>query len=239
MVIKQENQTQSKFNFKAFFQVLLVFGIYALIGLALAVIYWSTGLTITDIQTFLINLGTWGYLLFIILQVLTNVLLFIIPGQTLQFIALGLALYSPLETFVLVLIGMVFASFINFLIGRFLGKRYVTRIIGEETYLKYQNRLATKAYIYYPLMMLLPFFPDDEITLLVGLTKMNILYFLFSTILTRAVGIAIFTFIPGQINFDHLDSFTITLICLGIVHCAVMLFYLVKTLEQVISRYLK
>lgn len=231
--------TNHKKTFAKIVKIALVFGIYALVGLILFLIYHFSGITIQDVQTFLAGLGNWGYVLFILIQVVTNVFLFIIPGQTLQFIALGLLLYSPLETFSLVLIGMIIASFINFMIGRLLGKNFVMRIIGEETYLKYQSKLATKAYIYYPIMMLLPFFPDDEVTLLVGLTKMNVFYFIIVTTLTRAVGVAVFTFIPGQLNFNNLDTTELVLIGFGILHIATMLFYLVRNIEHAIEKYIK
>jgi uncharacterized membrane protein YdjX (TVP38/TMEM64 family) len=221
------------------FKILIVFGIYALIGLVLFLIYHFSGITIQDIQSYLVGIGNWGYILFILIQVLTNVLLFIIPGQTLQFIALGLALYSPLETFFLVLIGMIIASFINFMIGRVLGKNFVMKIIGEATYLKYQSKLAAKAYIYYPIMMVLPFFPDDELTLLVGLTKMNLFYFLIVTTLTRAIGVAIFTFIPGQLNFNNLGTTEFILLGLAFLHIVTMLFYLVRNIELAIEKYIK
>lgn len=221
------------------FKILIVFGIYALIGLVLFLIYHFSGVTIQDIQSYLVGIGNWGYILFILIQVLTNVLLFIIPGQTLQFIALGLALYSPLETFFLVLIGMIIASFINFMIGRVLGNNFVMKIIGEATYLKYQSKLAAKAYIYYPIMMVLPFFPDDELTLLVGLTKMNLFYFLIVTTLTRAIGVAIFTFIPGQLNFNNLGTTEFILLGLAFLHIVTMLFYLVRNIEHVIKKYIK
>lgn len=221
------------------FKILIVFGIYALIGLVLFLIYHFSGITIQDIQSYLVGIGNWGYILFILIQVLTNVLLFIIPGQTLQFIALGLALYSPLETFFLVLIGMIIASFINFMIGRVLGNNFVMKIIGEATYLKYQSKLAAKAYIYYPIMMVLPFFPDDELTLLVGLTKMNLFYFLIVTTLTRAIGVAIFTFIPGQLNFNNLGTTEFILLGLAFLHIVTMLFYLVRNIEHVIKKYIK
>lgn len=231
--------TNHKETLAKILKIALVFAIYTLIGLVFFLIYHFSGITIQDIQTFLVGLGNWGYVLFILIQVLTNVLLFIIPGQTLQFIALGLLLYSPLETFFLVLIGMIIASFINFMIGRLLGKNFVMKIIGEETYLKYQSKLATKAYIYYPIMMLLPFFPDDELTLLVGLSKMNVFYFIIVTTLTRAVGVAVFTFIPGQLNFNNLDTIELVLIGFGILHIATMLFYLVRNIEHAIEKYIK
>lgn len=221
------------------FKILIVFGIYALIGLVLFLIYHFSGVTIQDIQSYLVGIGNWGYILFILIQVLTNVLLFIIPGQTLQFIALGLALYSPLETFFLVLIGMIIASFINFMIGRLLGKNFVMKIIGEATYLKYQSKLAAKAYIYYPIMMVLPFFPDDELTLLVGLTKMNLFYFLIVTTLTRAIGVAIFTFIPDHLNFNNLGTTEFILLGLAFLHIVTMLFYLVRNIELAIEKYIK
>lgn len=213
-----------------------VFLIYALIGLVFFLIYHFSGFTLTDIRVYLDSIGVWAYVLFILLQVFTNVLLFIIPGQTLQFIALGLTMFSPLTTFILVLTGMVIASLVNFLIGRMLGKKFVTKIIGQETYNKYQNRLATKTYVYYPVMMLLPFFPDDEITLLVGLTKMNIFYFLFTTIITRAVGVAIFTFIPGKIVFSYSNNLELVLLIIGIIYIALMLLYLIRQLEKYITK---
>ncbi len=217
-------------------QVLLVFSIYALIGGAFFLAYHLSGFTLNDLKDYLNNIGVWAYVLFIAVQVFTNVVLFIIPGQTLQFIALGLSIFSPLVTFLVVISGTVIASVINFLIGRLLGKRFVKRIIGQDTYHKYQHKLNTKAYVYYPLMMLLPFFPDDEITILAGLTKMNIVYFLFSTIVTRAVGVAIFTFLPGQIEFSYENNLELGLIIAGIIFIAVMLIYLIAQFERLIAR---
>lgn len=229
----------NKENITKLLKVLAVFLIYALIGLVFYLIYLFSGLKISDIQSYLTTIGIWGYVLFIFLQVFTNVVLFIVPGQTLQFIALGLALYSPLETFFLVLMGMVMASSINFLLGRFLGAQFVIKIIGAETYQKYQTKLATKAYVYYPLMMLLPFFPDDELTLLVGLTKMKWWYFIVTTTITRAVGVAIFTFLPGQINFSYQSTLELVLYILGGLHIAVLLFYVVRTLERIVTKFIK
>ncbi|HKM02630.1 MAG TPA: VTT domain-containing protein [Bacilli bacterium] len=217
-------------------KVVSVFLIYALIGLGFFLIYQYLGFSLDDLKQHLASIGIWAYVLFIIIQVLVNVFLFVIPGQTLQFIALGLTLFSPLVTFTVVLLGMVLGSFANFMIGRTLGHRYIEKIVGKETYVKYQAKLVTKAYIYYPIMMILPFFPDDEITLLVGLTKMNIVYFLLTTILTRAVGVAIFTFIPGQIAFTYASNLELGLLIFGIAYIGLMLLYLIRELEKLITR---
>ena len=87
--------------------------------------------------------------------------------------------------------------------------------------------------------MVLPFFPDDELTLLVGLTKMNLFYFLIVTTLTRAIGVAIFTFIPGQLNFNNLGTTELILLGLAFLHIVTMLFYLVRNIEHVIEKYIK
>lgn len=225
-------------NWLNILKVLSVFLVYALIGLVFFLLSRLFGFTIEDLRTLLFDLGIGGYILFVLLQVLTNVFLFIIPGQTLQFIALGLTLFNPLTTFILVVIGTVLASLINFLIGRLLGQQFVVKIIGKKTYDKYQKRLASKAYVYYPVMMLLPFFPDDEVTLLVGLTRMNLLYFLFTTVLTRAVGIAIFTFLPGQIIFSYRDTLELVLLIIGIVYVALLTLYLIRQIEKFVTKFI-
>ncbi len=219
-------------------KVLTVFVIYAAIGGLFFLIFHLSGLTLTDLTVYLDSIGIWAYVLFVLIQVFTNVVLFIIPGQTLQFIALGLTLFTPLETFITVLTGMVIASLINFLIGRFLGDRFVVKIIGQDTYNQYQSRLASKAYVYYPVMMLLPFFPDDEITLLVGLSKMNVFYFLITTVATRAVGVAVFTFIPGQIVFSYQNTLEFVLLIIGMSYIVILLFYLIYQFEKVIARFI-
>lgn len=229
----------SKESWKKIFQLLFVLALYMIVGAIFFLIYHLSGFTLDDLKTWLGSIGIWAYIIFILLQILTNVLLFIIPGQTLQFIVLGLTLFSPLETFFLVLGGMVIASTINFLLGRLVGEKFVKKIIGEDTYDKYQNKLKTKAYIYYPLMMVLPFFPDDEITILAGLTKMNLIYFIITTVLTRSIGIAIFTFIPGQIVFTYKDPFELVMIIIGIIYIALLLIYLIRELERFISKIIK
>lgn len=217
-------------------QFLLIVFAYVLIGVSVYFIFKHLGLTLNDVRNYLSSIGVWAFILFVFLQVFTNVILFVIPGQTLQFIALGLTLFSPLVTFFLVLIGVVLASLINFLIGRLLGEKFVKRIIGEETYDKYQNKLRTKAYIYYPLMMLLPFFPDDEITILAGLTKMNIGFFVFSTLLTRAVGVAFFTFVPGQISYAYKDTFELILLILAAIYVLTVFIYVIRELDKFLTK---
>ncbi len=84
----------------------------------------------------------------------------------------------------------------------------------------------------------MPFFPDDEVKLLVGLTRMNLLYFLFTTVLTRAVGIAIFTFLPGQIIFSYRDTLELVLLIIGIVYVALLTLYLIRQIEKFVTKFI-
>lgn len=222
-------------TFSKISQIALILLVYSLIGLVLFFVFRQLGITLDNVKAYLADIGIWAYVLFIALQVFTNVVLFIIPGQTLQFIALGLTVFTPLTTFFLVLIGVLLASTINFLIGRFLGEHFVKKIIGEDTFDKYQDKLKAKAYLYYPLMMLLPFFPDDEITLLAGITKMNTLFFVVSTLVTRAIGVAGFTFIPMQIDYSFTDTVELILIILAWAYALCVFLYVLRKLDHYIT----
>ncbi len=142
--------------------------------------------------------GGWAPLIFIAVQVFYTVVLFIIPGQTIAFIALGLILFPAWQTFIYVTIGMMISSTINFSIGKLLGEKVVRKIIGSEVVDEYMPKLKKKANIYYPFFMVMPAFPDDEICMIVGMTGMTYKYFIPVTFLTRTIGIAVAVFI-GEI----------------------------------------
>ncbi|MCH3976669.1 MAG: VTT domain-containing protein [Bacilli bacterium] len=160
--------------------------------------------SIDKIRDTIQSAGVWSWGVFILLQVLYNVLLFIIPGQTMTFIAISIVLFPPIESFILVTLGMMISSIINYFIGYTLGERIVRKIAGDEVVDKYQPLLVRKAKIYYPIFMLMPAMPDDEIVLIAGLSKMPFSYFSLTTLLTRSVGIATTIFIGNIIPWHAL-----------------------------------
>lgn len=208
------------------------FLLYAAVASLIYLIFYLNGYrTLDDIRVYIDNAGAWAWLIFSIIEIFTTVVLFVIPAQTTAFIFLALALFNPIEAFFIVAINTLIASTINFSLGKLFGKIVVKRIVGVETLQKYRDKLEKKAMIYYPIMMLFPFFPDDEITLIAGLTKMKYRYFMPVTFITRSIGIAAYTFV-GQIfdfyTFNVLEWYQFILISLiGIA----LVFYVAHKLE--------
>lgn len=188
-------------------KLIAVFVAYAAVaGLIYLIFYLNGYRTLDDIRGYIDGAGAWAWLIFSLVQVFSTVVLFVIPAQTTAFIVLGLALFTPLEAFILVSINTLIASVLNFSVGKLFGKVIVKKIVGEETVAKYQDKLEKKAKIYYPIMMLFPFFPDDEITMLAGLTSMSYRYFVPVTFILRSIGIGTYVFL-GQ-AFDY-SAFTL------------------------------
>jgi len=213
-------------------KIMGVFLLYAAFASLIYLIFYLNGYrTLDDIRIYIDNAGAWAWLIFSLIEIFTTVVLFVIPAQTTAFIFLALALFNPLEAFFIIAINTLISSTINFSIGKLFGKIVVKRIVGEDTMQKYQDKLEKKAVIYYPIVMLFPFFPDDEITLIAGLTKMPYRYFIPVTFLTRSIGIAAYTFV-GQIfdfpRFDVLDWYQFIVISfIGIA----LVFYVAHQLE--------
>jgi len=217
-------------------KIIAIFVGYAVLAALIYLFFYLNGYkSLDDIRVLIDNAGAWAWLIFSIIQIFSTVVLFIIPAQTTAFIVLALALFTPLEAFLLVAINTLIASLLNFSVGKLFGKVIVQKIISEETIIKYQEKLETKAKIYYPIMMLFPFFPDDEITMLAGLTPMTYRYFIPVTFVTRSVGIATYVFLGSTFNYQN---FTVLhwyqfIVIIG------LLLYLVFFLADKLEKYLE
>lgn len=149
------------------------------------------------------------YVLFLVLTPLIN----IVPGISSMFtIALANMLfnYGTLRdmfiTFGLCAASVVLTSTLMFLIGRLGGKRVVEWIAGKEEIDKVQRYLTIGGKAVVPMMYALPFFPDDTISLIAGMTEMSFLYNFVCTLIFRNFGVFAMCFF-GTDFFDY-KSFT-------------------------------
>lgn len=126
-------------------------------------------------------------ILYVVLQYLQVVLL---PIPSVVSTVAGVALFGAFWTTIYSLIGILLGSLTAFFIGRKLGNRAVTWMIGEETLTKWQKKLKKKDNVVLTLAFLLPFFPDDVLCFLAGLSSMTTRYFLIVISIARVLGIA-------------------------------------------------
>ena len=103
----------------------------------------------------------------------------------------GVALFGAFKCAVFSLIGILIGSIVAFYIGRILGYKVVSWLVGKETIDKWLNKIKNKDKIILTFMFLFPFFPDDVLCFVAGLSSMSSLYFIVMITICRIISIFI------------------------------------------------
>ena len=139
-----------------------------------------------SLQQYVASFGAWAPLAFFALQFL-QVIISPIPGSVTTLVG-GIIfgfLYGFLLSFAAVFIGSIGA----FLLGKKFGRPLVERIAGKNVVEKYMDTVSSRQRILLILMFLFPFFPDDVLCLIAGLSALNLPSFALIVILTRPWGL--------------------------------------------------
>lgn len=153
---------------------------------------------ITDrdqIKVFVTSFGSAAPLVFIIIQIL-QVLLAPFPGETTGFI--GGFLFGTAKGFVYSSIGLTAGSWINFTIGRFLGKRYVRKLIPPAQLDRLDKIVKRQGVIVLFVLFVFPGFPKDYLCLFLGLSTIPLKVFIILAVIGR---------MPGTLMLCLLGSF--------------------------------
>ena len=142
--------------------------------------------TPSELQSYIEKSGAWMPILYIVLQYLQVIIL---PIPSVVSTVAGVALFGPLKTAIYSLLGIVLGSITAFFIGRKLGNKAVSWIIGEETLVKWQKKLKGKDSLFLTVMFLLPVFPDDVLCFVAGLSSMSSLYFIGMIFVSRVLAV--------------------------------------------------
>lgn len=216
-------------------KILIALAVYAVIGVivvgilfACGVITFAEGGMRFNAELFASFRDTWyGWIVFLLLQCVLTTILCVLPGTTLMFIALGMAIYPvPWQAFLLTMAGALMSSMAMYFVGRVGGYKICEKLLGEEDCKKAMDLLRNKGTVYFPLMMLFPAFPDDALVMLAGTTKMSMKWFLPSVVLGRSFGIATIVFGISVIPFERFTGLYDWLILFTVVaFWVIVLFY--------------
>lgn len=168
-----------------------------LIGLTVALYF--VGFNGEWIKPIVQKAGFWGYLIFIILQVIITTLMCFVPATTFTFSLLAAQLFGTWQGFIVAAIACFLSSMLMFTIGDKLGEPFVDWLIGKQARIKAQDMVSTRATVLVPVMLAFPFFPDDAICMVSGMTKMKYWYFAIVAALTRTIGVGVTCFLGGDI----------------------------------------
>ena len=97
-------------------------------------------------------------------------------------------MFGTLPGFIYSSIGLTVGSWINFIIGRFLGKRYVRKLIPAHQFQKIDGVLKRQGVIFLFILFLFPGFPKDYLCLALGLSTLPIKIFILLTGIGRMPG---------------------------------------------------
>lgn len=175
--------------------VLLVLYIVKVSGL------WAKIGSIEGLRSYVASYGRFTVPIFIAIQFLQVVVL---PIPSMVTIGAGVALFGPFYGAFYSLIGILSASIIAFFIGRHLGYKVVSWIIGEKSLQKGLQLVKGKDTIVLTFMFLFPFFPDDVLCFVAGLSTMSVKFYLVMITATRTTGIVLSSYSLGGkiIPFD-------------------------------------
>jgi uncharacterized membrane protein YdjX (TVP38/TMEM64 family) len=127
------------------------------------------------IKTFVASFGSWAPVIFILIQIL-QVIFAPIPGEATGFI--GGFLFGTVKGFLYSSIGLTAGSWINFSIGRFLGTRYVRKLIPEAKLDRMDKIVRRQGTIVLFILFVIPGFPKDYLCLFLGLSTLPLKVFL-------------------------------------------------------------
>ncbi len=128
----------------------------------------------------------YAHLFFFLLQFL-SVVLAPIPSNISA--AAGGMLFGTWTAFWLTFSAVVVGSLSVFWLARTLGQNFADRIVSRRLSQKYQDVIRSKTSVFLLLAFLFPFFPDDILCILAGLTKITFRKFTVIVLLARPWGL--------------------------------------------------
>lgn len=147
---------------------------------------------LSAIKELILSCGNWGYVIYALFQI-ANIIILPLPGFV--FMVVGLSIFGSVNTFIVTYISTLIGAVIAFMIGKVFGQKAVTWCIGEESTEKYKKMIGAKGNLLFIIMQILPFFPDDILCMVAGLTSMKWSFFLVSMILIKPIYIAFVCFL--------------------------------------------
>ena len=152
---------------------------------------WRTGFfaaatSLEGIQRYIEAFSPYSQLVFLAVQLASVILA---PSNITA--AGGALLFGMWESFLLTWLAVTAGSMIVFGLSRALGQDFADRFVGQKVSSRYLDIIRRKQDVFLALVFLFPFFPDDLICILAGLTQIRWTRFLGIVLLFRPWGLLV------------------------------------------------
>ena len=148
-----------------------------------------------SIKAYIGDSAPWSHLVFFFLQLVSSIVAPIPSNVTA--LAGGL-LFGTLPAFLLTWSAVILGSLIVFSLARALGQDFVIRFVGRKLSARYLDIIRRKRDAFLFMAFLFPFFPDDILCILAGLTEISRKRFLVLCLVARPWGLLVSCAVGGS-----------------------------------------
>ena len=211
---------------------LLIVGLLAL-GSYLLSLFGLDNLTQEQIRQIVDGFGVWAPLAFVFITFLQVTF---VPIPFVVSILAGNLLFGFWGAFFYSLIGSVAGSLFAYSLGKWIGRPFVNWAFGDEDVVNhYLMKTQGKEFVVFFFMFLLPFFPDDALCALAGITALNRKQFYFIQLTARPTTILGNLLLwTGKLSFNSI--YGLIVMALLIIFSAVAFYFSFKHAD-LINRY--
>ena len=142
--------------------------------------------SVEKLRKYIASFGGYALMLFVLIQFLQVVVL---PIPSFITVGAGVLLFGPLKSAIFSCLGIILGSIVAYFIGRIFGFKVAKWLVGEESLNKGLKIIKGKDKIIITFMFLFPFFPDDILCFVAGITTMGPTFFIVMIIVTRFISI--------------------------------------------------
>ena len=148
--------------------------------------FFAAFTSIPALRAYIDRSAPYSHLTFFVVQLLSVVLAPIPSNLT---AAAGGLLFGTWPAFFLTYGAVMAGSLLVFWLARTLGRDFVDRVVSRKLAEKYQKVIREKTTVFLALAFLLPYFPDDMLCILAGLTPITFGRFALLALFTRPWGL--------------------------------------------------
>jgi uncharacterized membrane protein YdjX (TVP38/TMEM64 family) len=177
------------------------------------------------VRSFIMSFGAAAPVVFMVIQIL-QVIFAPVPGEATGFV--GGYLFGVLRGFLYSSIALSIGSLINFGIGRFLGVRFVRKLIPADKFERFNARLKRQGIIVLLLLFIFPGFPKDYLCMFLGLSTLPLKMFILIAAIGRMPGTFLLS-LQGKFLFEQ-NYAVLGIVAAG---CAVLAFLAYRYRENI------
>ena len=165
------------------------------------ILLWNTGFfraatSLEGLQAYIQAFSPYSHLVFFLLQ-LFSVVIAPIPSNITAMA--GALLFGAVPSFLLTWAAVVLGSAVVFQLARRLGRAFADRFVSRTLSDRYLEVIRRKRDVFLAMAFLFPFFPDDILCILAGLTEISFPRFLVLVILFRPWGLLVASAVGGSV----------------------------------------